>query len=51
MLGELEARVLYAVVHCEGDAYGITVHDAILECTGQNVGWGGLYATLDRCTN
>lgn len=47
-IGDLEARVLYAVVHCAGDAYGVSIHDTILDRTGDDVAMGAIYGTLDR---
>jgi PadR family transcriptional regulator, regulatory protein PadR len=51
MLGDLEAKILYAVVHCGEDAYGVSIFDTIHERTGQNVAMGAIYATLDRIEN
>lgn len=47
-LGDFEATVLYAVLHCSGNAYGVSISHSILERTGRDVALGALYATLDR---
>jgi DNA-binding PadR family transcriptional regulator len=47
-LGELEVAVLYSIYHCADDAYGVSVHDTIKECTGDDVAMGSIYLTLDR---
>jgi PadR family transcriptional regulator PadR len=47
-MGDLEAMVLYSVVHCGGDAYGVSIFDTISERTGLSVAMGAIYATLDR---
>jgi len=47
-MGDFEAKVLYAVVHCGGDAYGVSISDEIAERTGDNLAMGAIYATLDR---
>ena len=47
-LGDLEAAVLYSVIHCGNDAYGVSISDTIKERTGDDVAMGAIYATLDR---
>jgi DNA-binding PadR family transcriptional regulator len=47
-LGDLEAAVLYSIIHCGDDAYGVSVADTILQRTRENVAMGAIYATLDR---
>ena len=47
-MGDLEAKVLYSVVHCGRDAYGVSISDTILQRTGEDVAMGAIYATLDR---
>lgn len=47
-VGDLEARVLYAIVHCAGDAYGVSIHKAILSRTSDDIAMGAIYGTLDR---
>ena len=47
-LGELEAAVLYSVIHCGDDAYGVSIFDTIKGRTGNDVAMGAIYATLDR---
>jgi PadR family transcriptional regulator, regulatory protein PadR len=47
-LGDLEAKVLYAVVRCGDHAYGVSISDTIKNCTGEDFAMGAIYATLDR---
>lgn len=47
-MGDLEATVLYAVVHCRDDAYGVSISKIIEERTGTDIAMGAIYATLDR---
>ena len=47
-MGDLEATVLYAVLHCTGNAYGVSISDTIHERTGRDMAMGAIYATLDR---
>jgi PadR family transcriptional regulator PadR len=47
-LGELEAAVLYSIIHCGDDAYGVSIADTIKNRTGTDVAMGAIYATLDR---
>ena len=47
-LGDLEAKVLYSVVHCGDDAYGVSIFDTIKDRTGEDFAMGAIYATLDR---
>ena len=47
-MADLEAPVLYAVLHCRGNAYGVSISDTIHERTGRDVAMGAIYATLDR---
>lgn len=47
-LGELEASVLYSIIHCGDDAYGVSISDTIKDRTGDDVAMGAIYATLDR---
>jgi len=47
-LGDLEAKVLYSVVHNGDDAYGVSISDTIQERTGEDLAMGAIYATLDR---
>ena len=47
-LGEFEQVVLLAVVHLEGDGYGMTVRGEIERRTGRSPSIGALYATLER---
>ena len=47
-MGNLESTVLYAILHCRGNAYGVTISDEIRERTGRDLAPGAIYATLDR---
>jgi DNA-binding PadR family transcriptional regulator len=47
-LGEFEQLVLLAVIRLEGNAYGVTVRDAIDEFTGRDVIVGQVYVALER---
>jgi DNA-binding PadR family transcriptional regulator len=50
-LGEFEQLVLLAVLRTSqdgGQAYGITVHDELVERTHRRVARGAVYMTLDR---
>ena len=49
-LGEFEQMVLLAVLCAEkdGEAYGITVYDALTTRTKRRVARGAVYMTLDR---
>jgi len=48
ILGEFEQVVLLAVLRLGDDAYAVSIHDEILECTGRDVARGSIYITLDR---
>lgn len=47
-LGEFEQLVLFAVLHMEPDAYGVTVRQAIEDRAGRAVSAGAIYTTLER---
>lgn len=47
-LGELEAGVLYAILRCADDAYGVSVFDDLKTHGYGDVAMGTIYATLDR---
>lgn len=47
-LGEFEQLVLFAVLHCEPDAYGVEIRRAIETRAGREVSTGAIYTTLDR---
>ncbi|HSF14972.1 MAG TPA: PadR family transcriptional regulator [Vicinamibacteria bacterium] len=47
-LGDLELRVLLAVLHCGDDAYGVTVLREIKSRTGKVLSRGAVYVTLER---
>ena len=47
-LGDLEAGVLYSIIHCGEDAYGVSISDTLKERNFGDVAMGAIYATLDR---
>jgi PadR family transcriptional regulator PadR len=47
-LGELEQRVLWAVLRMDGEGYGTTILEALIERSDRRVSPGALYTTLDR---
>lgn len=47
-LGELEELVLLAVYSLEGDAYGVTVQQAIEGSADRSCTLGAVYSALDR---
>ncbi len=47
-LGEFEQMVLLAILHLEGEVYGIPVVDEIERCTGRSVSRSAVYVTLRR---
>jgi PadR family transcriptional regulator, regulatory protein PadR len=47
-LGEFEQMVLLAILRLGDEAYGVTVREEILRCTGREVSPGALYTTLGR---
>jgi DNA-binding PadR family transcriptional regulator len=47
-LGELEQRVLWAVLRLDGEGYGATILEALAERSDRRISPGALYATLDR---
>jgi len=47
-ISEMEAVILYAISHCAGNAYGVSISDTIQERTSDEVALGTIYATLDR---
>jgi DNA-binding PadR family transcriptional regulator len=47
-LGELEQRVLWAVLRLDGEGYGTTILEALAERSDRRISPGALYATLDR---
>ena len=47
-LGEFEQLVLLAVLHLDGQAYGVGIVDAIEERAGRSVSRSSLYVTFDR---
>jgi PadR family transcriptional regulator PadR len=48
LLGSLEHIILLALVHLDGNAYGMIVRREIEERTGRNLSIGAVYATLER---
>jgi DNA-binding PadR family transcriptional regulator len=47
-LGEFETSVLLAIVHLQGQGYGVSIADEIERRSGKPVSFGAVYATLDR---
>jgi DNA-binding PadR family transcriptional regulator len=47
-MGDLEAKILYAVVHAREKAYGVSIWDTIRERRDEDLAMGAIYATLDR---
>lgn len=47
-LGEFEQLVLFAVLHLEPEAYGVTIRQAIEAKAGRTVSSGAVYTTLER---
>jgi DNA-binding PadR family transcriptional regulator len=46
--GSLEETVLRSVMHIRGDAYGVNIHEKVLEAEGRDLTLGAIYTTLDR---
>jgi PadR family transcriptional regulator, regulatory protein PadR len=47
-IGDLEQRILFALIHLGTDAYGVTIRGEIEDRTGRAVSAGALYTALDR---
>jgi DNA-binding PadR family transcriptional regulator len=47
-LGQLELMVLLAVVHPEGEAYGVQISKCIEEASGREVSLASVYVALER---
>ena len=47
-LGEFEQIVLLAILRIGENAYGVTIREEIIACTGRKPSPGALYVTLDR---
>lgn len=47
-LGELERRVLLAIVHLHGQGYAVSIGDEMKTRFGRSVSLGAIYATVDR---
>ena len=47
-IGHFEQLVLTAVISLGEDAYGVTIHDTVVELYGRRISLGAVYATLDR---
>ena len=47
-LGDLERRVLLAIVHLHGDGYAVSIAAELQERFGKSVSFGAVYATVDR---
>jgi PadR family transcriptional regulator PadR len=47
-LGELERRVLMAIVHLRGRGYAVSINEEIKERFGKSLSLGAVYGTVDR---
>ena len=47
-LAEFELTVLLAVLHCDSQAYAVSVQDEIEQRSGRKASSGAVYVTLDR---
>ena len=47
-LGQLELMVLLAVVHPEGEAYGVQISKSIEQASGREVSLASVYVALER---
>jgi PadR family transcriptional regulator, regulatory protein PadR len=47
-LGEFEQLILAALIRLGNDAYGVTIHNELVQRAGRDVSFGAIYATLDR---
>ena len=47
-MGELERRVLMAIVHLRGQGYAISIADEIKQRFGKSLSLGAIYSTVDR---
>jgi len=47
-LGEFEQLLLFALLHLEDDAYGVSIRRLIEERTGRTVSAGAVYTALER---
>jgi DNA-binding PadR family transcriptional regulator len=47
-LGQLELMVLLAVVHPQGESYGVQISKYLAETTGKGVSLASVYAALER---
>lgn len=47
-LGEFEQMVLLAILHVEGETYGVPIMEEIERRTGRSVSRGAVYVTLRR---
>jgi DNA-binding PadR family transcriptional regulator len=48
LIGHFEQLVLTAVLSLGDDAYGVTIHETVVELYGRAISLGAVYATLDR---
>ena len=48
VLGELEQMVLLAILHLDGDVYGVPIVEEIQDRTGRSVSRSAVYVTLRR---
>jgi PadR family transcriptional regulator PadR len=47
-LSQIEQYVLLCLVHLEGEAYGVPIHEEIEKRTGRSVSIATIYTALDR---
>jgi len=47
-LGEFEHLLLLAIIREDGEAFGLSIRDAVMERTGRFVATGAIYVTLER---
>lgn len=47
-LGEFEQLILFAILHLEGEAFGLSIRESIEERTGREVSSGAIYTALGR---
>ncbi len=47
-LGEFEQLVLLAILHLDGDAYGLAIRRLLEQRTGRQLSRGAVYITLER---
>lgn len=47
-LGEFEQLILLALARLEGDAYGVTIRQTLIDRAGRHASFGAIYSTLRR---